>query len=60
MLTRWGSLVRTQYRAPPLFAPQKDSGNFVGADGIVANRKGKLPSFRIANRLRPLFAGLVN
>jgi hypothetical protein len=40
-LTRQVSLVQTQYRAPPLFPPQRDSGNFVGADKRCCQQERK-------------------
>jgi len=60
MLTRQVSVVRLVSRTSH-FSPQRDSGNFVGADrGLLPTGKENSRRFASQNRLRPLVAGLVN
>jgi hypothetical protein len=47
MLTRQVSLVQTHYRAP-VASLRKETQAISSAIGVVANRKGKQPSFRVA------------
>ena len=60
MLTRQVSLVRTQYRAPVASLRKETQAISSAPIGVAANRKGKQRRFTSQNRLRPLFAGLVN